>query len=275
VGENLSREHETNTGLRRRYAEGKLQQEAKRPSTAASECEQLLARLRRLEAGGLGSKVLDIGCGTGRLTIPLAERGYDVCGTDINRDVIDIARDKGRKSKVSAHFVVAQAELLPFSNGVFDICIVDSVLEHVTDWKKTINEVARILKTGGIAYFDAANALCPFPTEVKYIPCYGYIPKRIRRRITNFVTTRFPSLVEYSPTPAQHWFTPSGLRKALSRAGFKRSWDLFDIMTKDEIPPKYRFAGPLLPLLKKTPHLYFRDVACLPLPAVRLFCQKG
>lgn len=274
VGENFSRKNEASIELRRRYAEGKLQQEAQWARTAASECEQLLVCLRRLEPGDPGSRILDLGCGTGRLSIPLAEKGYDVYGTDINRDVVDIARDKAQKRKVPAQFMVARAELLPFSNGVFDMCIVDSVLEHVADWKKTIDEVARILKTGGIAYFDAANALYPFPSEVKYIPFYGYIPERIRCWITSILVARFPSLVGYSPTPAQHWFTPTGLRKALSKAGFKRSWDLFDVMTKDDIPPKYRFAIPLLPLLKKIPHLYIRDIAHVPLSAVRLFCRK-
>jgi ubiquinone/menaquinone biosynthesis C-methylase UbiE len=260
---------------RKRYTERKLQQEAQRGSAAASECEQLLVYLCRLKASGLVSKVLDLGCGTGRLTIPLAERGYEVHGTDINSDVIDLARDRAQKGHVFAHFAVSRAEQLPFNDGVFDVCIVDSVLEHVADWKRTLDEVARVLKKGGIAYFDVANALCPFPTEVKYIPFYGLIPGRIRRWITDIIVARFPRLVEYSLTPAQHWFTPTGLRKALSRAGFTQSWDLFDVATKNEIPPKYRFASPLLPLLKKIPRLYIRDIAHIPFSAVRLFCRKA
>jgi 2-polyprenyl-3-methyl-5-hydroxy-6-metoxy-1,4-benzoquinol methylase len=272
---NFSGGKEPDAGLRKRYAKGKLQQEAQRASATVSECDQLLARLRKLGASGSGSKLLDLGCGTGRLTIPLAKRGYDVYGTDINSDVVSIARDKAQEGNVSAHFTVAQAETLPFSDDIFEICIADSVLEHVADWKKTLDEVARVLKKGGIAYFDAANAFCPIPTEVKYIPFYGLIPGRLRRWITSVLVARCPSLVGYSPTPAQHWFTPTGLRKALSRAGFNRSWDLFDITTKDDIPPRYRFASPLLILLKKIPRLYVRDVAHLPLSAVRLFCQKG
>jgi ubiquinone/menaquinone biosynthesis C-methylase UbiE len=275
VGENFSVENETSADLRRRYAEGKLKQETQRLNTATSECKQLLTYLRRLGAPGPGSRILDLGCGTGRLTVPLAESGYRVTGTDINSDVINIARDKARLKGVSAHFTTARAEALPFSSGTFDICIVDSVLEHVTDWIKTLEEVARVLKSGGFAYFDAANALCPFPTEVKYIPFLGYIPKRIRQLILSVIEARFPSLVEFSLTPAQHWFTPTGLRKALFRAGFRQSWDLFDVNTKDEIPSKYRFAGPLLPLLKKMPPLYARDIAHVPIAAVRLFGRKG
>jgi 2-polyprenyl-6-hydroxyphenyl methylase/3-demethylubiquinone-9 3-methyltransferase len=274
VGEDFRQRNEDSDSFRKRYAEEKLQEQARRAGAAASDCEQLLTYLRRLGASGPGSKVLDLGCGTGRLTIELAERGYDIYGVDINGDVINIARNKTREKNVSAHFTVALAEFLPFSNGIFDICIADSVLEHVNDWKRTIGEVVRVLKPGGIAYFDAANALCPFPTEVKYIPFFGYFPGRMRQWMTNIIVARFPSLVDYSLTPARNWFTPTGLRKALSQVGFKQSWDLFDAVTKEEIPQRYRFARPLLPLLKKTPKLYIRDIAHFPLAAVRLFCQK-
>lgn len=140
---------------------------------------------------------------------------------------------------------------------------------------RLMHEVARVLKPGGIAYFDTANALCPFPTEVKYIPFFDNIPAKIRRWITGIIVARFPSLVDYSLTPAQYWFTPTGLRKAVAREGFKKSWDLFDIVTRDEIPHKYRFANLCPPLLKKTPHLYFRGIVHFPLLAIRLFYQKG
>jgi 2-polyprenyl-3-methyl-5-hydroxy-6-metoxy-1,4-benzoquinol methylase len=260
---------------RKRYTEAKEQEQTRRADAAALDCKRILTFLGKLEALNPKSRVLDLGCGTGRLTSELAQIGYDVYGMDINSDVINIAKDKAKKRNISAHFATSQAEFLPFRNGVFDICIADSVLEHVKDWRKTIEEVARILKPGGIAYFDAANALCPFPTEVKYIPFFGYIPKGIRSKFTNLIVERYPNLVDYSPTPAHNWFTPTGLRKALSRVGFKQSWDLFDIATRNEIPPKYRFARPLLPILKKIPPLYLRDIAHVPMAAVRLFCRKG
>ena len=259
----------------KRYAERKLQREARHPNKTNSECERLLVYLQRLGASGPGARVLDLGCGTGRLAVELAERGYDIYGMDVNSDFMDIAQDRARKKMVSAHFAVAAAELLPFGNGFFDICIVNNVLEHVVDWKKTLDEVARVLVPGGIAYFDAANALYPLPTEVKYIPFFSYIPGVIKQRILSVIVARFPSLVEYSPTPARNWFTPTGLRKALSKAGFNHSWDLIDIITKEEIPSKYRFASPLLPLLKKSPQYYVRDLAHFPLAGVRLFSRKG
>jgi ubiquinone/menaquinone biosynthesis C-methylase UbiE len=258
-----------------RYAEGKLQREAKRPDSVTFKCERLLVHLLRLGAQGPGAKVLDLGCGTGRLAVELAERGYDIYAVDINHDLVKIAQEKARERIGIAPFAIAAAELLPFRDDFFDICIVNNVLEHVANWGKTLDEVARVTKPGGMAYFDAANALYPLPNEVKYFPFFSYIPGRLRQRILNVIIARFPSLVAYSPTPARNWFTPTGLRKALSRRGFNYSWDLIDIVTKEEIPPKYRLASPLLPLLKKTPPLYVRDLAHFPLAGVRLFCRKS
>jgi ubiquinone/menaquinone biosynthesis C-methylase UbiE len=266
---------ETSQEVRRRYAEGKLTREARRPSAAHQECERLLVYLRRLAAKEPGATTLDLGCGTGGLTVELATRGFDMYATDINIDFTEITQAKAKDRGATVQAVVAAAEELPFRNGTFDICIINNVLEHVVDWKTTIKEVARVIKPGGIAYFDAANRLYPLPNEVRYFPFFSYIPGKIRQHIMNIIVAHFPHLVDYSPTPARNWSTPTGLRKALARAGFTQSWDIFDIITEEEIPSKYRFARHLLPLIQKIPTLYVRDIAHFPLTGVRIFCRRA
>ena len=88
------------------------------------------------------------------------------------------------------------------------------------------------------------------------------------------IIKRFPSLVGYSLTPARHWFTQTGLRKALFGMGINKCWDIYDIITKHEIPPKFRFVSWLLPLIKKLPYPYIRDIAHFPCQCVILVCQK-
>jgi ubiquinone/menaquinone biosynthesis C-methylase UbiE len=274
MGGDLAKGRSTDAETRKRYLEGKLRSEARRPDKAASECERHLRYLHRLGAAESGVRVLDLGCGTGRWTVEIAERGYDTYAIDINSDFVETTRDRARKKNVSAHCAVARAEMLPFSDGFFDIAIANNVLEHVADWKKTLDEIARVTKPGGMAYFDTVNALYPLPTEVKYIPFFSYIPGRIKQWLMDIIVERYPSLVSYSSTPARNWFTPTGLRKALSGVGFNNSWDLIDVITKEEVPVKYRFASRLLPLLKKIPRLYARDIAHFPVAGLRLFCRK-
>jgi 2-polyprenyl-3-methyl-5-hydroxy-6-metoxy-1,4-benzoquinol methylase len=256
------------------YAEAKLQSKKDQPDAAARACERLLTYLNRLGLTRQGGRLLDLGCGTGRLTVELAARGYDVYGVDINPDFVEIAQDKVKTRGVSAHFMTSPAERLPFDDKFFDICIANSVLEHVTDWKKTISEVARILKPGGTVFLLTTHALYPLPSEVKHIPCLSYIQHRLRKRIIDVIAARFPKLVGYSLTPGQHWFTHTGLRKTLSKVNIKRSWDIFDVIDRQDIPPRFRFASWLLPLIKKLPYPYIRDIAHLPRPSVMLISQK-
>ena len=68
------------------------------------------------------SRILDLPCGTGRLSRLLYENGHNVVAADISLSMINVARGKtGMDSKVE--FVVCDAEKLPFSDGVFD-CVV-------------------------------------------------------------------------------------------------------------------------------------------------------
>ena len=260
---------------RRHFVEAKVKQKDQEPTATAKECERLLGYLNKVEVSQPGCRILDSGCGTGRLAVCLAERGYEAYGIDVNPDFIEVARDKAKAQGVSAYFMTAEAEQLPFDDEFFDICIVFHVLEHVVDWKKTIDEVARILKPGGIALFETNNALYPFPREVKYIPCLGYVPHKLRKKIIDMIALRFPKLVEYSLTPAIYWFTHTGLRKVVSAVGFKQSWDIFDLTNKQEIPPKLRWVSWLLPIVKKLPYPYIRDIAHFPRSGVMLICKKA
>jgi len=138
------------------------------------------------------------------------------------------------------------------------------------NWKKTVNKVARILKPRGIAYFETTNAIYPFPRKVKYLPWLGYIPPRHRQRIIGMIITRFPNLDGYSITPAQYWFTQIGLRKALSIAGFEQSRDIFDLINRQDIPLRFRFASCLLFLIKNYP---IRILETLPTFPTHLSCS--
>ncbi|MFC4545765.1 class I SAM-dependent methyltransferase [Paenactinomyces guangxiensis] len=59
-----------------------------------------------------GSPVLDIACGTGRMTIPLAERGYDMTGFDITPEMLEAAKQKALDRGVSVHWIQADMRQL-------------------------------------------------------------------------------------------------------------------------------------------------------------------
>jgi SAM-dependent methyltransferase len=96
-----------------------------------------------------GLRVLDVGCGTGRLAHWLAERvgatGV-VAGIDPLQERIDIARSRGG----AARFEVGQAEDLgAFEDASFDMVCMSSVLHWVDDKAKALAEARRVLRPGG------------------------------------------------------------------------------------------------------------------------------
>lgn len=77
--------------------------------------------------GGLFSRVLDVGCGVGQLTRCLIEDDIDTYGTDIP----DLARFWADAANDPDRFFCADAGLLPFADGVFDVVCSSGVIEHI------------------------------------------------------------------------------------------------------------------------------------------------
>lgn len=98
--------------------------------------------------------ILDIGGGTGRQSIPLAEAGNFVVSVDISEEMLKITQEKSHKKGLDnrVEFITADANKFPFQSEIFDAAICSSTLHHVPDPKNTIQEAARILKKGGLWY---------------------------------------------------------------------------------------------------------------------------
>jgi len=101
-----------------------------------------------------GGEALEIGCGAGFVSAHVARTyGMNVVATDSDQQMLDIARKKnGSESKVS--FSIADASALPFGEATFDLVIAQNVLHHVPDWRKATDEVARVLRPGGLFVFS-------------------------------------------------------------------------------------------------------------------------
>ena len=103
-----------------------------------------------------GLKVLDMGCGTGRHTLWLAQAGAKVTGIDFSEAMLDKAREKTKEYsiKLIKHDL---HERLPFSSGQFDIVVSGLVLEHIADLAHYFSEVGRVLANSGRAIISAMH----------------------------------------------------------------------------------------------------------------------
>jgi len=75
--------------------------------------------------------VLDLPCGTGRFTGHLAKRGYEVVGSDISSEMMQVAREQLGPMERLHGYVRADAEALPFADGAFDCVMSIRFLFHV------------------------------------------------------------------------------------------------------------------------------------------------
>jgi ubiquinone/menaquinone biosynthesis C-methylase UbiE len=94
--------------------------------------------------------VLDLGCGTGRWSAALTERGSRVWGVDSSDEMVALARARGVNAKV------ARAEALPFKEGWFERAVTALVV-HVLDRPRAFAELHRVLADDGrlaIVTFD-------------------------------------------------------------------------------------------------------------------------
>ncbi len=105
---------------------------------------------------GLGlndkSKVLDIGCASGKLVFQIAEKFSceKIVGVDISEVEIEIAnKTKNEKGSMNCSFYTGNALNLPFENEEFDFVISNRVFQLVNDMEAAFKEADRVLKPGG------------------------------------------------------------------------------------------------------------------------------
>jgi len=97
-------------------------------------------------------KVLDLGCGTGRHCILLANSGFEVIGIDISKNALNMAKQYAQKEKLK-NITLMRATMtnIPLSNCCLDATISVSVIHHALkkDIVTTINEIYRVLNKNG------------------------------------------------------------------------------------------------------------------------------
>jgi len=99
-------------------------------------------------------KVLDLGCGSGWLTIFISKYGFDVTGIDIAKPAIELGKIWAKEDNASVNFLVGDILNLPFKDGTFDAIVCNSVLEHfrLDQAEVLLEKVHTILREGGFFF---------------------------------------------------------------------------------------------------------------------------
>jgi len=129
-----------------------------------------------------GASILDVGCGGGQIARAFATNGARVIGFEVNYEkAADVARGSvGYGSTGSLRALAADAHRLPFVDHAFDLVILADVLEHVKKPAIVAQEVARVLRPGGMLYASLPNrySILNLISDPHYqVPAVGLMPR--------------------------------------------------------------------------------------------------
>lgn len=103
----------------------------------------ILDRLQ--ERGGQSAQLLEVGTGTGRIALPLLDRGANLFGCDLSSKML--ARQRAKRP--SARLAQADATALPYGRKQFDGVLTVHVLHLIGGWRTVLREIRRVLRPGG------------------------------------------------------------------------------------------------------------------------------
>ena len=111
-----------------------------------------LNKIKKMLSIDPGDRVLDVGCGGGFFSFYISTLGAEVTGVDVEKRNINLCRQFYPNKSIK--WIIADAIELPFPDNSFDKILCMEVLEHIPDDKKSIAEIYRVLRKGGIALFS-------------------------------------------------------------------------------------------------------------------------
>ncbi|KKP27208.1 MAG: hypothetical protein UR15_C0037G0002 [Parcubacteria group bacterium GW2011_GWA2_31_28] len=164
-------------------------------------------------------KILDLGCGSGLFTIPLAKKGCNVVACDITEESLKQLKRYAKKEDVEDKITIVHGDAtkLKFRNNEFDKITMFFILEHLNKNEriKALKEVRRILKPGGLLYI----AVPWF-----YNPVWHLL----------FLRKIFSGRKDLDEEPVHKPFKPSQLNALVSGYGFKKEYlkvyNLIDVL---------------------------------------------
>ncbi len=154
----------------------------------------------------LGALVVDVGCGVGGTSAALAARGATVLALEADARRLQVTRQRAQTANLRVLAVRGDGQALPLKERAIDGLILQDMLEHVCAPARVVQESARVLKTGGVAFLSTPNRWSPWNSLADPhwgLPLIALLPRRAvtlltrRRRGNGPVRTAEPALLSW------------------------------------------------------------------------------
>ena len=182
------------------------------------------------------SKILEIGTGVGWFPIRCKQRGWDCLGLEISPQLIEYAKDLGRQNGVEPNIQLGNIEETDFGSNVFDVVVASNVFEHIELWRESVRIIYRMLKPGGVMFFESTNKFSFVSHEYRGVPLYGWLPDQMRYSIRQ--KAQGPDIMKLGIDFNQ--FQHGELRKEFERAGFTGIHDRIEMSDEAFVSSNFR-----------------------------------
>jgi len=189
-----------------------------------------LNRIQRFKRIEPGSRILEIGTGTGWFTLLCQARNIGCKGLEISSQLIEYSRQLGRAQGIDPDIELGNIEEADIGIAQYDVVIGESVFEHVEHWQKALRRVFNALKPGGVLFFSSTNKFSLRSGEYSF-PLYGWLPDRWRYRLR--VARQGPDIMKLGIDFNQ--FTHWRLRRFFRELGFPKVLDRVEAADLDGI----------------------------------------
>jgi ubiquinone/menaquinone biosynthesis C-methylase UbiE len=179
-----------------------------------------LDRVARARPGG---RALDLGCGTGVLTVALAGRGLETVGIDHSEEMLAIARSKLASEGLAATVETGDVRALRFRDAEFDCVTCQGLLHHLESLEPCLRELDRVLRPGGF-FFLSEPSRQETPVKRFLHGLWRVLPHRRRR-----------DAQAAAPESLEHPIDADELRAVLDRLELR-----YDVEFLTHVPPLRR-----------------------------------